>query len=211
MGEALHKTGNAVTVDSFAQKTALRLGVTPEAVRAEFKKIGRAAVRPATATEAEDELADEFVEPAAPPTLHETWLLKYLLLHDELVPWAMENIAPDWIEHGTVRAIVEWRFRAATEGNWRGFAAMLDAFESDAAKQLITQSATSDKPIPNPAIQIADVATRLRNFHIDAHRVTLRQQVQNPAIDDAARAALLREDHEMRVLKQAPIPPPPSV
>lgn len=85
---------------------------------------------------------------------------------------------------------------------------MLDAFESDTARQLITQAATNEKPVPNPAIQIADVATRLRNLHIEAHRATLRQQVQNPAIDDAARAALLREDHELRVLKQTPIPPP---
>src|SRR5438876_269733 len=39
MGEALHKTGNAVLVDTYAQKTARRLGVASEAVRAEFKKI----------------------------------------------------------------------------------------------------------------------------------------------------------------------------
>lgn len=208
MGEALHKTGNAVTVDSFAQKTALRLGVNPESVRAEFKKIGRAGFRPAPSAGTEEAEESESVEPEALPTLHETWLLKYLLLHDELVPWAVENLAPEWIEHGTLRAIVEWRFRAATEGNWRGVAAMLDAFESDTARQLITQAATNEKAVPNPAIQIADVATRLRNLHIEAHRATLRQQVQNPAIDDAARAALLREDHELRVLKQAPIPPP---
>jgi len=207
MAEALHKTGNAVTMDSFAQKTALRLGVNPEAVRAEFKKIGHSGMRPAPVTESE-EPETEAIEPAVPPTLHEGWLLKLLLLHDELVPWAVENIAADWIEHGTARAIVEWRFQATTEGSWRGVATMLDAFESDAARQLITQFATTEKPIPNPSVQIADVATRLRNLHIDAHRVTLRQQVLNPALDDAARAALLREDHELRVLKQTPIPPP---
>ena len=39
MAEAVHKTGNVVLVDTYAQKTALRLGVSPEAVRAEFKKI----------------------------------------------------------------------------------------------------------------------------------------------------------------------------
>src|SRR5579863_4477808 len=33
MAAAVHKTGNAMIIDKYAQKTALRLGVTPEAVR----------------------------------------------------------------------------------------------------------------------------------------------------------------------------------
>src|ERR1019366_10275466 len=42
MAEAVHKTGNVVLVDIYAQKTALRLGVSPDAVRAEFRKLSRA-------------------------------------------------------------------------------------------------------------------------------------------------------------------------
>ncbi|KAF0180628.1 MAG: DNA primase [Limisphaerales bacterium] len=42
MGEATQKTGNAVLIDTYAQKTAARLGVAPEAARAEFKKIAAA-------------------------------------------------------------------------------------------------------------------------------------------------------------------------
>src|SRR3984957_12572464 len=45
MAESVHKTGNVVLVDTYAQKTALQLGVSPEAVRAEFAK----ASRPSTA------------------------------------------------------------------------------------------------------------------------------------------------------------------
>ena len=47
MAEAVHKTGNVVLIDTYAQKTALRLGVSPEAVRAEFKKVPAAASRAA--------------------------------------------------------------------------------------------------------------------------------------------------------------------
>ena len=43
---------------------------------------------------------------------------------------------------------------------------------------------------------------------IESHRAHLRQQISNPALDDAQRTALLREDHDLRVLKQQPIPPP---
>jgi hypothetical protein len=38
MAEAVHKTGNAVLIDTYAQRTAQRLGVDVQAVRAEFRK-----------------------------------------------------------------------------------------------------------------------------------------------------------------------------
>src|SRR5215469_124843 len=41
MAEAVHKTNNNVLIDAFAQKTALRLGVSSDAVRAEFRKLSR--------------------------------------------------------------------------------------------------------------------------------------------------------------------------
>jgi DNA primase len=208
MAEALHKTGNAVTLDAFAQKTALRLGVVPEAVRAEFKKLGQPKSGYQTSSEPEDEEDGTPVEVAVKPALLESFLLRLLLAHEEFVPWAMEHLAPEWVEHATARSIVEARFQAASGGNWRGVAALLDGIESPAAKLLITEFATTGKPIPNPATQIADVATRLRNAHIESHRASLRQQISDPALDDAARTALLREDHELRVLKQMPIPPP---
>jgi DNA primase len=211
MGEALLKTGNAVTLDAFAQKTALRLGVTPESVRAEFKKLGKpVAQRPVTEEPFEPMDEEEPIVPEPKPTLLESSLLKLLLAHDELVPWVIEHLAPEWIEHATTRAIVERRFQAATEATWRGLGALLDAFESEGAKQLITECAANEKPIPNPHIQIADVATRLRNLHIDQHRATLRQQMQQPGVTPDALTALLREDHDLRVLKQTPIPPPPA-
>jgi DNA primase len=208
MGEALLKTGNAVTLDAFAQRTALRLGVTPEAVRAEFKKIGRAGVSRPAPEEPFEPMDEEESALEAKPTLLEAFLIRLLLAHDELVPWALEHLAPEWVEHATARSLVEARFRAATENTWRGVAALLDGTESSSAKQLITELATTNKPIPNPTVQIADVVTRLRNLHIDHHRATLRQQVQDPSLDDATREKLLREDHDLRVLKQQPIPPP---
>jgi len=207
MAEALYKTGSAVTLDAFAQKTALRLGVMPEAVRAEFKKLKQA--RPAYSSEPEASEEFESASPEAPkPTLHESWLLKLLLQYDELVPWAVEHLAPEWVENPAAREIVEWRFAAETEGRWRGVAAMVDAFESPGLRSLITESATPGRPIPRPAELLASYATLLRNLHIDAHRATLRLQLNIPDPTDEIRAGVLREDHELRMLKQMPIPPP---
>jgi DNA primase len=79
MAEALHKTRSAVLLDTYAQKTAHRLGVSPDAVRAEFKKQGRATTAPAAGYP--DEMTEE-AEPApvaAPPSGPESWLLRFLL------------------------------------------------------------------------------------------------------------------------------------
>ncbi len=65
MAEAVHKTGNGVLIDKYAQKTALRLGVTPDAVRVEFKKLAQArTARPQMGEEPSQEPA---TEPAATP------------------------------------------------------------------------------------------------------------------------------------------------
>jgi DNA primase len=209
MAEALHKTGNAVTIDAFAQKTALRLGVNPDAVRSEFKKFRATEAIGGSRTDAAEPEQDESFETSTPPqpSSHESWLLKLLLLNDALVPWAADHLATEWLDHPAVRAIVEWRFAAETGGRWHGVAAMLDAFESGQSRRLITEAASTDRPIPNAATQLADLATRLRNRHIDAHRATLLPKLSDPGLTDDSRAALLREDHDLRLLKQAPIQP----
>src|SRR5690606_14004008 len=68
MAEAVHKTHNGVLIDKYAQKTALRLGVSAESVRAEFKKIGRNQKSPA------DSAPDDNLEPEVEmprPSAHE--------------------------------------------------------------------------------------------------------------------------------------------
>jgi DNA primase len=48
MAEAVNKTHNAVLTDTCAQKTALRLGVGPDAIRTEFRRGAARALRPPT-------------------------------------------------------------------------------------------------------------------------------------------------------------------
>jgi len=49
MADKVNRTGNAVLIDTYAQRTATRLGVTAEAVRTEFRKQVPAAPRPVRA------------------------------------------------------------------------------------------------------------------------------------------------------------------
>src|SRR5256884_4035999 len=79
MREALHKTGNAVLADTYAQKTAQRLGVAVEAVRAEFKK-----VRSPQKVEATADAPPDAQEPQARPPPQGSCRLKFCLLAERL-------------------------------------------------------------------------------------------------------------------------------
>ena len=120
MAEAVHKTGNVVLVDTYAQKTALRLGVSPEAMRVEFKKAGRSKNAMLVAYEPEinvpdAEAAPEMTRPASP----EFWLLKLSLLHDDTVGWLRGHLDPNWVQHAIVREIITLRLAAESEGRWQ--------------------------------------------------------------------------------------------
>lgn len=205
MAEAVHKTHNGVLIDKYAQKTALRLGVSAESVRAEFKKIGRnqkssADSEPDESFEPEDELPR--------PSAHEFWLLKLLFLHEELVDWCAAQMDLNWIQHSLVRQIILKRFEAAAQQSWISLAAFLDDCEAPAMRSLITEAATQDRPIPNPPQQLADVVLRLRNQFIDRQLAALSHRASQPETNDSERMASLREQQELRVLKRQPVLPP---
>jgi DNA primase len=204
MAEAVHKTGNTVLIDKFAQKTALRLGVAPEAVRAEFKKISRA--RPAI-EEAAEEVSEDAVE-APRPSAHEFWLLKLIFLNEDLVEWCAANMQPDWMQHPVARDIFFRRIEAHRTETWTSLAAFLDECETAEMRNLVTEAATEGRPIPNPQQQLADVALRLRNQFIDRQIAALIQRANHPDVEDAARLELLRQQQELREMKRRPLQSP---
>src|SRR5437867_2826736 len=120
MGEALRKTGNAVLADTYAQKTAQRLGVGAEAVRAEFKKI-RGPHKVESATE---EPAPQS-PPAERPSIQEFWLLKLLLLDDEWPLRAVPHLDLNWVRHEVVRQVVLLRLRLEPRGHPPALTALL--------------------------------------------------------------------------------------
>jgi DNA primase len=201
MAEAVHKTGNGVLIDKYAQKTALRLGVTPDAVRAEFKKMSRPSGPEA---QSEDEYPEEAARPQ-PPSQTESWLLKLLFLHDDLVFWAVSNLDPAWIQHPLARQLVSGRLAACSSGSWTSLAAFLDQCESPDLQSLVTETTAEARSIPNPAQQIADVATRLRNQHIDRQLATLMQRMNQPQCTEPERLDLLRQQQDLRALKRQPV------
>jgi DNA primase len=183
MAEAVHKTGNDVLVDKYAQKTALRLGVSPEAVRAEFRKIP--AVKNASADNADETFESTAPSEASRPPETEFWLLKLLLLHDELVSWAALHLDANWISHPPARQIISQRLAAQTKENWKNLGAFLDECDSPEMKSLITEAVAQDRKIPNPGQQLADVTLKLRNQFLDREIAALTQKAVPPDISDA--------------------------
>ena len=202
MAEAVHKTGSAVLIDKHAQKTALRLGVSSDAVRAEFKKTSRSQT---VISEPAEELPSEQIETPR-PTTQEFWLLKLLFIHEDLAGWAAANLDPNWIQNEIAREIVAKRLQVHQQQTWSSLGAFLDDCEPAAARNLITEAATEERPIPNPAQQLVDIATRLRNQFIDRELMGLIQRANLPETGEAARMDLLRRQQELRQLKRQPLP-----
>jgi DNA primase len=202
MAEAIHKSGNKVLIDTYSQKTALRLAVAPEAVRLEFDKYHaekpRARERPA-----EPGLEDE--PTVAPPSKHESSLLKLLFLYEELVEWAAGHLNPDWIEHDVVKQIVTRRLEAHRNHVWTTLAAFLAAYASPQILALVTEAAAAERPVPNPSQQLGDVVVRLRNHYISRQMSALLHQLNQPGISEEQCVELLRQQQELRLLKSRPL------
>jgi DNA primase len=203
MAEAVRKAGNIVLMDTYAQKTALRLGVTPDAVRAEFKKLP---ILKKSETDAEVKAAGIEHE-TVPPSTQEFWLLKIVLLHEDLAGWAALHLDLQWIQHTLVRQIIESRLAAQSNETWHNLAAFLDGLDSQEARSLVTEATADERPIPNPQQQIADVTSRLRNQFLDRQLTVFTHQASQPGTGEAEKVELLRKQQELRQLKRQPLSP----
>jgi DNA primase len=204
MGDAVQKTGSAALVDTHAQKTALRLGISPEAVRSEFAKVQHRTANAQTPSQEEPEESPE-PETMERPSLQEFWLLKLLLVHDELVAWAVLRLDPNWVSNPATRQIIERRFTAQKNGAWQNLAAFLDESDSDSMRSLITEAATQERGIPNPDKQLADVILKLRNQSLDRQIAALTQKTASPELSDALRIELLQTGKKLREQKASPL------
>lgn len=202
MAEALQKTGSAVLMDTHAQKTAARLGLSPDAVRQEFKRARRS--RTFNDSAAASEERDD--EPPGPPAV-ESWLLKLLLSNPDLVSWAISHLQPGWIQHARVRRIVERLYQSVGQGDWQDIAGFVEDMDDDSLRALVTGAAAEGRAIPNPEQQLPDVAMKLRNASLEAELAALQRQLGDPAVSEDQRIGLLRRQGDLRQLRLQPLPP----
>lgn len=206
VAEAVLKTGNAVIMDTYARKTAQRLGVTIEGIKGEFRKTRDHIPAPVDTDEEADAVAA--AEGELPrPSPHEFWLARILLLDDTLVEWTAAHLDPAWVTHPLVRRIVERRLAAWTEGTWVSVAAMLADFPDEATQRLITEAVSAKHDLQDRPKQLIDVIRKIRDQHLSQQILRLSQQLGDPALADADRDASLRHQQQLIRTKREELKP----
>jgi DNA primase len=209
MSEAVHKTGSAVLLDTYAQKTALRLGVQAEAMRREFKKTPKTAP-PRAESEAEPE--EPAVE-AARPAPTEAGLLRLLLENDSFVEWTAAHLELEWITHLAVRDIIAWRLRLEENQTWPGLAAWLSEMDNAAWRSLITELLVDSNPLPNPenslkgSVTREGVVKRLRDATLERQIAAINQRFESKDLTDAETLELLQKKTLLNKQKREPLSP----
>lgn len=210
MHEAIQKTNNTVLLDTYAQKTALRLGVAAESVRAEFRKAKRAAIEPAYEEYPEESMAEA---PPPPPPPQEFWLLKLILQNDQLVEWVFQHLDLSWISHAGVREVIENRFMAVGDPDWPGVAGWLTHIEKPALRSLISEALVDERQIPDAEKILKGDAGKqsalqlLRDKFIDRQIAAITQRMLQPDISNDDILALSAEKTQLRSSKQQPLMP----
>jgi len=219
MAEAVHKTGSAVLTDTYAQKTALRLGVSPEAVRSEFAKATRQAA-PARDTEEDEPSFEATPQVIERPSPSEFQLLKFILERDDLISWLEKHMDSKWISNEAVCKIYESRMALHNLNKWQNVSTFLNEFENDIYRQVITEVLTRDlvqtvdgtKHIPikmqdRSDVQLPDLVLKLRNQFLDHQIAAVTQKACLPEVPDAEKIELLHEQKKLREQKKTPLAP----
>ena len=177
------------------------MAVSPESVRAEFKK-----TRPAESRTTEDHIdGQKEEETTLPPSPHEIQLLKILVAGEAHLQFAATHLDLQWLVHPIIKRTVQ---RLLENGNVEATAAgaWLALFQDDGgAQQLLSAVLADDRPVPQPAQQLKDVLTHLRNDAITAELQSLSRRLAQPDISDAERLAALERQKELRTAKQRPL------
>ena len=111
------------------------------------------------------------------------------------------------MQHPLVKQIISRRLAAHSHETWQGLPDFLAECESPELQSLITEATADERPIPNPAQQLSDVALRLRNQFLDRRLAALLQRANLPETSETERLDLLRQQQELRLLKRQPLSP----
>lgn len=210
IAEAVHKTNNSVLIDTFAQKTALRLGVSSDAVRTEFRKLSQTKQ---TAGESEEKI--EFKQSVwndqTDSFKQEMWLLKCILTDNEVIELVASHLDIQWLVNEPIQKIISRCLKLYAEGTWKDVPTFLLEIQDSLDAGLIT-GALSDKRETSNAVELikgtssmAGLLELLRNQWVDRQLSALQLQLNDPELSEAQQHALVKRKEELRQLKRQPI------
>src|SRR5688572_20089450 len=205
MGEMVRKTGDAVLIDKYAQKTSMKLSafmqlpVSADAVRTQFKKADTRRQMPREHVEAE---GDENATNEQAPSPGEMWVLRFVLGSDEHLDWLAAHLELDWIQHPRVRNIIAARLQGHADRSWIGVAAYLNSIDDPLTQRLINEAvllrdAHHAKGV-DPHRNLVDGVRMLRDRHIDRRLKALNAQLAHPLSDEQ----VLEIDREKACLRR---------
>lgn len=206
MGLAVNQTRNAVTVDDYAQKTSLRLGVSADAVRSEFSK---SVSRPARETEAKEESLPQEDR----PTEDEFWLLKIILgdIDPALAEWIFQHLDMEWVQHPVVKQTLLFRWDCLLEDRPFEVGRLLSAIQDAAAASWIPEAAMTDdlQKVSHPQRQrlLKDILLRLRNRPIQQQMQQIDIALGNPQLEEKKQNDLCVELQELQKMKRQALQP----
>lgn len=201
MGLAVNQTRNAVTIDDYAQKTSLRLGVSQEAVRIEFSK---AVSRPAREIKAKEEAIPQVDR----PTADEFWLLERILgdLDTARAEWIFQHLDMEWVQHPVVKQAFLYRWDCLLEDRPFEVGRLLGAIQDATAANWIPEAAMADLRKTNLQRDLTKIIWRLRRTYIDKRMLQIHLDL-NPQLSETEQDSLLREQEELRKMKKQPLQP----
>jgi len=210
MGEMVRKTGDAVLIDKYAQKTSMKLStfmqlpVSPDAVRTEFKKPpSRRAPQPVESDS--DDANSEEDQPM--PGEREMWLLRFMLNSDDDIDWLADHLELEWIQHQAVRVIVAERLRARTGNSWQGVPAFLSSQEDRFVQNLISEAVATEIGKVDVARNLAEAVRVLRNSHIDQRLGALTARRGQAGLSNDDVMSIEKEKAHLRRWKNEPLRP----
>ena len=210
MGEMVRKSGDAVLMDKYAQKTSMKLSafmqlpVSAAAVRAEFKKAAPA--RPARPQDEEADAGAQETPEQPEPSEREFWLLRFVLNADEQMDWLWSHLDVEWVQHPTVRAIIDKRLQAHHDHCWHGIPGFVSAEQDPFAQRLITE-AVAELPGTDIERKLADTVRMLRNTFIDRRLATLTAHLSQPDLTGEQFTQIETEKTYLRRWKTEPLRP----
>ena len=144
----------------------------------------------------------------APPSEREFWLLRFLLGSDDQLDWAVHHIDVNWIDHLTVRRIIEARLSSHAGKSWRGVPALIDDLQDATAAALITEAVADVQQKGDWAKNLVETVRLVRNDFIDRQMAALKLRLAQPGLLEAEAVDIVNRQVELRRLKQQPLSAP---
>ena len=217
MATGLAKTGDQILFDRYARHTALKLGVDPiNAVRG-FQKLAREAAPAPRQTDdtitTDDEPPPEEQRPR--PSAPEFWIMKLALMDDGNLEWLSAHLDFHWIEHPSVREVLELQLTPREDGLWPQPADFLHQLSSEYTQGLVTEAITESRRISDPESFLRDTplnllrtfVSQLRNHFIDRECISLAAQMGNANLTHEQLSSLLHRQKALKSLRSQPLQP----